>query len=414
MVLGVSFVSRSRKGPFLKRLVMVVVLVLLVVALSPAAFAADRPFVFQEIYGTEPTTGGGQATFSLTAIVVDGTGVAWTVTEVGGDEANNCLGEGVWIEVREIDSSGAYVGVWTAVGGGTVTSCRPKVTSNAMTSVAGWYAVAARAYGYETAWANPHVLTLAKTTAEFELPNAPALGCAGTFDGVALDWTHSGMVASGFTIQRAVAASGSWSDVHTAGASVRAWEDRPELPNLVRDYRMRTTNGPSAWSNTCTATTGQTATGEALPTPDVTDPEPGADEGESCAVWNLFCHVAKALRWAFVPGASTADAWRTFSATVSQRPPMSAITWAYDLIGYGFDEIATPSGSGFLLGCIPITGSDVNLCIQDAFDPLRSEWGWVRGLMAVAMWGGLAFYFWRQVESAVRNRGEDSSEVMEE
>lgn len=263
----------------------------------------------------------------------------------------------------------------------------------------------------------------AQTSTAGIAPNAPALGCSGTFDGVGLEWTHSGIAATGFTIQRAVAASGSWSDVHTAGASVRAWEDRPQASHLARDYRIRTSNGPSNWSNTCTATTAETTTGEDIPTPDVTDPGPGEDEGESCAIWNIFCHFVKAGRFLFVPGSTTTDAWASLQETAATRPPFSVVLGGLDDIDELLDCFNDNWSGAILVTCgssgaggtqspnfMAAMGRSGSMTIDwfTTLEEMRLEhetlFRVARGLLGLGVVAGTMFHLWRSARANVGDK----------
>lgn len=284
-----------------------------------------------------------------------------------GTDGNCKTGHLIGIEKRFFDSEGAWLADWASMQTASAVRCRSgsQSTGTLGTIPEGAYGVALRLFETATSGGTTGTpVAIAKTTAEFEVPDAPSLGCAGTYDGIDLEWTFGGsLAADGFEVERSSDLGTTWAAVGPVlDGARRAWENRPQPFDLERTYRIRTTNGPSEWSNECTATTHQTDTGEAIPTPDVTDPGDGEDEGESCAVWNLFCHVVKAGKWLLIPPSTTWDAWDGIYDDLESKPPFSVGIGGVGFIVEFLDEIyfRYDSGGGTCTG---------QLVLPDVSDP---------------------------------------------
>lgn len=92
-----------------------------------------------------------------------------------------------------------------------------------------------------------------------DVPAAPSdLQSTGTTsNSVSLIWSHPGTDEMGFDLERALAASSSWSQVASPAGGATLYTDNGLSASTAYDYRIRARNagGESAWSNVVTATT---------------------------------------------------------------------------------------------------------------------------------------------------------------
>lgn len=153
-----------------------------------------------------------------------------------------------------------------------------------------------------------------------------------------------------------------WTNV-ASGFSTLYRTDTNAVAGTTYYYRVIATNaeGESEASTPVSVVVGaaQPSAGcESLCGSGANDPSAGETEGGggvSCSGFNVFCWIKAALRWAFVPGESTKNAWATFKSNLQTRPPFSAVIGALAFINgwidgvlYNFNNDAAGTGAGHM------------------------------------------------------------------
>lgn len=169
-----------------------------------------------------------------------------------------------------------------------------------------------------------------------------------------------------YELQRRRAGSSAW-ETRYVGAS-RSHRDSTGL-GVDYVYRLRASNVVAAgpWCTELAHTGGDSPTGDNayLDRPhggDATD-----DDGASCG-FSMFCWIKAALRWAFVPGDSTRDAWESFTTNLRSRPPFSVVSGGVSF-GWTFVEHVRDK-FGVLRG---VTGGGGGTCLPNPTGDLRDE-----------------------------------------
>jgi hypothetical protein len=165
-----------------------------------------------------------------------------------------------WVDVATTESGYALERATAAAGPfGQIADLPAGATGHADTgrspSTPYWYRVRAYNVSGPSAYSNTATAT---TPAVLTVPVAPTgLAATAGASSIALQWTDNATTESGYEVERATAGvGGPFSLLATLGANATAHSDISAAPGTPYWYRVRATNaqGPSAYSNTATAT----------------------------------------------------------------------------------------------------------------------------------------------------------------
>jgi hypothetical protein len=182
--------------------------------------------------------------------------------------------------------------------------------------------------------------------------SAPAAG-----DGyVTLEWDEV-EEASNYELERSSNGGGTWNEL--ANPSGEQYTDSAVTNGSTYRFRVRAcVVACSDWSNEVEVTIGEydpdgdatvPGTGGAGEGDDVDPNDDDSGGGDTCKSsgkstncgLSIICGVKAALRWAFVPGDATCEAWQDFHAELQTRAPFSV---AYGVVSIGDEVVEAVKG----------------------------------------------------------------------
>jgi hypothetical protein len=280
-------------------------------------------------------------------------------------------------------------------------------------------------------------LTRASDTAYLYGPVAPgSLTATGVAGGIKLDWTQSGGNPGYYQVERSADGGTTFTSIESRlGGAARTYLDSPVNGGAERTYRLRgcSSGGTcSAWvivtgtagaagGTSSSSTTDMTAYCTAHPaanacaTPTSTDTSEGDTASATCSWYDLFCHIVKALKWAFVPGTTTTAAWSSFKTTLETKPPFSlvigGISWLTGVVQgalqaapgsntgpTGGDQFGCISGAAW--GPVDVMNGN-NWCISNVAEDIRMQnesfFAGIRNLIRIGLYVMVAFSMWSRL-----------------
>jgi hypothetical protein len=240
-------------------------------------------------------------------------------------------------------------------------------------------------------------------------------------------WDHAGGSGVSYESEHSALTDSGWGGAATSAGKFRTVSGI--AAGASRYLRVRACNGVgcSAWTSPAVGATVDAKDpssgippanqGGGLTGGDASDP----DKGESCGL-NVFCWIKAALRWAFVPGESTSNAWASFGDNLKTRPPFSVVYDAggllvdvVDQLLFRFDAMAGPTCIGDTLDIDVL--EDPSVCVQGPMMELAAAHplivGAIRQGLLIMLWLSTFAVLWRILKGAFVKQSEPSGGEVE-